>query len=158
MSVLKLTPESSQKILWLHRSRKCTLAQLFHQTIDPHLLPIKSPPSLPQIPHDQRGRQINKGKARVCIVGFDAINHDNNKSLSSFLPSSFLLSYSPYSVAPMAMSRSGPRISWNWRPASHSCSLGVAQPMPHALKFLFLLLFPFTQSMQHSFFFIAGTC
>jgi GATA-binding protein, other eukaryote len=36
----------------------------------------KSPPSSPQIPPDQRGRRIDKGKARVRVVGFDAIHHD----------------------------------------------------------------------------------
>ena len=33
-------------------------------------------PSSPQIPPDQRGRRIDKGKARVRVVGFDAINND----------------------------------------------------------------------------------
>jgi len=49
----------------------------------------KSPPSSPQIPHDQRGRRIDKGKARVRVVGFDAINHDppEQQQESVFLPS-----------------------------------------------------------------------
>lgn len=55
----------------------------------------KQESSSPQIPPDQRGRRIDKGKARVRVVGFDAINHDSpeeQQQESVFLPLCHLFS------------------------------------------------------------------
>lgn len=87
----------------------------------------KSPPSSPQIQPDQRGRRIDKGKARVRVVGFDAIQHDPPEQQEFvFLSLSSTSSHShSNSLAPMdwrAMSRSRSRISMDWRPASRSRS------------------------------------
>ncbi|KAF9049715.1 hypothetical protein BJ165DRAFT_1453004 [Panaeolus papilionaceus] len=63
----------------------------------------------PQPQPDERGRRIDKGKARVHVVGFDGINQDNEDS----------------GAIPMdwrAMSRSRSRLSMDWRPASRSRS------------------------------------
>ncbi|PPQ67299.1 hypothetical protein CVT25_005883 [Psilocybe cyanescens] len=63
---------------------------------------------------DERGRRIDKGKARVRVVGFDAIQQDNlddDKVSSSIV-----------SMDWRAMSRSRSRISMDWRPASRSRS------------------------------------
>jgi GATA-binding protein len=59
---------------------------------------------------DERGRRIDKGKARVRVVGFDAVP---NETLDD------------QDLAPMdwrAMSRSRSRISMDWRPTSRSRS------------------------------------
>lgn len=59
---------------------------------------------------DERGRRIDKGKARVRVVGFDGTNQDG---------------FDEPDVVPMdwrAMSRSRSRISMDWRPASRSRS------------------------------------
>ena len=58
----------------------------------------KSPPSSPQIPPDQRGRRIDKGKARVRVVGFDAIHQDppeQQESVFLVLSLPLLLIFSP---------------------------------------------------------------
>ena len=56
----------------------------------------KSPPSPSEIPPpDQRGRRIDKGKARVRVVGFDAIHHDPPEQQEFvFLSLSSMSSYS----------------------------------------------------------------
>ncbi|KAF8893381.1 hypothetical protein BD779DRAFT_1505894 [Infundibulicybe gibba] len=59
---------------------------------------------------DERGRRIDKGKAKVRVVGFDGTNQDG---------------FEEEDVVPMdwrAMSRSRSRISMDWRPASRSRS------------------------------------
>ncbi|KAF5386013.1 hypothetical protein D9615_002520 [Tricholomella constricta] len=59
---------------------------------------------------DERGRRIDKGKARVRVVGFDGTNQDG---------------FDEADVVPMdwrAMSRSRSRISMDWRPTSRSRS------------------------------------
>ncbi|KDR75928.1 hypothetical protein GALMADRAFT_226589 [Galerina marginata CBS 339.88] len=67
-------------------------------------LPSENPPS------DERGRRIDKGKARVRVVGFDGIHQDGLEDED---------------VVPMdwrAMSRSRSRLSMDWRPTSRSRS------------------------------------
>ncbi|GLB37098.1 putative pleckstrin homology domain containing protein [Lyophyllum shimeji] len=59
---------------------------------------------------DERGRRIDKGKARVRVVGFDGTSQDG---------------FDESDVTPMdwrAMSRSRSRISMDWRPTSRSRS------------------------------------
>ncbi|KAG6845394.1 hypothetical protein H0H87_009741 [Tephrocybe sp. NHM501043] len=66
---------------------------------------------------DERGRRIDKGKARVRVVGFDGTNQDN---------------FEEPDVVPMdwrAMSRSRSRISMDWRPTSRSRSR-PPEPVP----------------------------
>ncbi|KAF8658274.1 hypothetical protein AX16_002050 [Volvariella volvacea WC 439] len=68
---------------------------------------------------DERGRRIDKGKARVRVVGFDGTNQDGNEEED---------------VVPMdwrAMSRSRSRISMDWRPTSRSRS----RPPESAISF-----------------------
>ncbi|PPR07417.1 hypothetical protein CVT26_013733 [Gymnopilus dilepis] len=74
-------------------------------------LSIPSPPAAEpaQLAPDQRGRRIDKGKARVRVVGFDAVQPDEDNK----------------DIAPMdwrAMSRSRSRLSMDWRPTSRSRS------------------------------------
>ncbi|PPQ98627.1 hypothetical protein CVT24_003960 [Panaeolus cyanescens] len=64
---------------------------------------------LPQPQQDERGRRIDKGKARVHVVGFEGIHQDHEDM----------------GAIPMdwrAMSRSRSRISMDWRPTSRSRS------------------------------------
>ena len=79
----------------------------------------------------ERGRTIDKGKARVQVVGFDGANQDGpeeNECVSILIASSsVLLSYipPPISEVPMdwrAISRSRSRAPMDWRPASRSRS------------------------------------
>ncbi|KAG6842086.1 hypothetical protein C0991_002740 [Blastosporella zonata] len=66
---------------------------------------------------DERGRRIDKGKARVRVVGFEGTNQD---------------SFEEPDVVPMdwrAISRSRSRISMDWRPTSRSRSR-PPEPMP----------------------------
>ena len=77
----------------------------------------------------QRGRQLDKGKARVHVVGFETMNQDDGpadlQEWVSLSRSHILFSYHTLSVVPMdwrAMSRSRSRISMDWRPTSRSSS------------------------------------
>ncbi|KAJ3570962.1 hypothetical protein NP233_g4061 [Leucocoprinus birnbaumii] len=65
----------------------------------------------------ERGRRIDKGKARVRVIGFDGTNQDGPEEDD---------------VAPMdwrAISRSRSRISMDWRPTSRSRSRVADTPM-----------------------------
>ncbi|KXN90626.1 Nitrogen regulatory protein NUT1 [Leucoagaricus sp. SymC.cos] len=65
----------------------------------------------------ERGRRIDKGKARVRVIGFDGTNQDGPEEDD---------------VVPMdwrAMSRSRSRISMDWRPTSRSRSRVADTPM-----------------------------
>ncbi|KAF9478613.1 hypothetical protein BDN70DRAFT_879738 [Pholiota conissans] len=63
-----------------------------------------------QLP-SERGRRIDKGKARVRVVGFDAIHQDSFEDNDGAVPMDW-----------RAMSRSRSRISMDWRPTSRSRS------------------------------------
>ncbi|KAF8909838.1 hypothetical protein CPB85DRAFT_705335 [Mucidula mucida] len=70
-----------------------------------------SPPSAESQDPDERGRRIDKGKAKVRVVGFDGANQDGNEDDDDVTPMDW-----------RAMSRSRSRISMDWRPASRSRS------------------------------------
>ncbi|KAF8973304.1 hypothetical protein BDZ97DRAFT_1912855 [Flammula alnicola] len=80
-------------------------------------------------PPDERGRRIDKGKAKVRVVGFDAIQQDSIEeeewvflASSSPSPSHHYHHSSVISMDWRAMSRSRSRISMDWRPTSRSRS------------------------------------
>ncbi|KAF8161063.1 hypothetical protein B0H34DRAFT_673105 [Crassisporium funariophilum] len=62
------------------------------------------------LPSDERGRRIDKGKARVRVVGFDGIQQDGPEHEDTL------------GMDWRAMSRSRSRISMDWRPQSRSRS------------------------------------
>ncbi|TFK44670.1 hypothetical protein BDQ12DRAFT_29683 [Crucibulum laeve] len=75
-----------------------------HQTSEPDKSPDVRDVS------DERGRRIDKGKARVRVVGFDGTNQDGGEEEDVV------------SMDWRAMSRSRSRISMDWRPTSRSRS------------------------------------
>lgn len=112
-------------------------------TIDPSQKSSPSPLTKDRIsqslPHQsfqdmasQRGRQLDKGKARVHVVGFETMNqYDGSADHQEWVPFHDLTShrslflYHILSVVPMdwrAMSRSRSRFSMDWRPTSRSSS------------------------------------
>ncbi|KZT72177.1 hypothetical protein DAEQUDRAFT_705920 [Daedalea quercina L-15889] len=60
---------------------------------------------------EERGRPIDKGKARVQVVGFDGANQDGTDDNDDVVPMDW-----------RAMSRSRSRVPMDWRPASRSRS------------------------------------
>lgn len=94
----------------------------------------------------ERGRTIDKGKARVQVVGFDGASQDsadeNECVYTHIAPSSVLLSSSSLiSQVPMdwrAISRSRSRAPMDWRPASRSRSrppIGGMADLQNQFKF-----------------------
>ncbi|KAH7923717.1 hypothetical protein BV22DRAFT_1196481 [Leucogyrophana mollusca] len=76
----------------------------------PEVSSVKPDASTSQADGEERGRRIDKGKAKVQVVGFDGLNQDGTEDDD---------------VVPMdwrAMSRSRSRISMDWRPQSRSRS------------------------------------
>ncbi|KAF8906565.1 hypothetical protein CPB84DRAFT_404413 [Gymnopilus junonius] len=69
------------------------------------------PPLESSLLPDQRGRRIDKGKARVRVVGFDALQPDSLEDNKDVIPMDW-----------RAMSRSRSRLSMDWRPTSRSRS------------------------------------
>ncbi|TFK74046.1 hypothetical protein BDN72DRAFT_956115 [Pluteus cervinus] len=69
---------------------------------------------------DERGRRIDKGKAKVRVVGFDGTNQDGFEDDDDVVPMDW-----------RAMSRSRSRISMDWRPTSRSRS----RPPESAISF-----------------------
>ncbi|KAF8993676.1 hypothetical protein BDQ17DRAFT_1401548 [Cyathus striatus] len=68
------------------------------------------PPASSQDPSGERGRRIDKGKARVRVVGFDGTSQDGLEESDTL------------AMDWRAMSRSRSRISMDWRPTSRSRS------------------------------------
>ncbi|TFY55550.1 hypothetical protein EVJ58_g8173 [Rhodofomes roseus] len=77
---------------------------------------------------EERGRSIDKGKARVKVVGFDGANQDDTDDNDDVVPMDW-----------RAMSRSRSRVPMDWRPASRSRSrppmMGIQSTDQNAIKF-----------------------
>ncbi|KIK98250.1 hypothetical protein PAXRUDRAFT_824042 [Paxillus rubicundulus Ve08.2h10] len=84
-----------------------------NEATTPSTFPVQLEASISRLDGGERGRTIEKGKAKVQVVGFDGANQDGTEDddIDDVVPMDW-----------RAMSRSRSRISMDWRPQSRSRS------------------------------------